>query len=198
MIKMKKIAILLFGTTFLFGCGTVKNVLGSFEANKQSSKTESESFIKVKELRIKVIEGVVSCRGLLDDTVARPQACGKCELIQEGQTLKVIETEGCVKYNAFGCITKDGKVFVINNLSCEPVAEGINIKKETSDERDLKVSTYVVRVVGEDCIAYIRAKKNTKILYTREYSGEFDVTVQMDPETANEVKTMGCVKWVNK
>jgi hypothetical protein len=37
-----------------------------------------------------------------------------------------------------------------------------------------------------------------KILYTRDYGGEFDVTVQMDPETANEVKTMGCVKWVNK
>jgi hypothetical protein len=69
---MKKIAILLFGTTFLFGCGTVKNVLGSFETNKQSSKTEPESSIKVKELRIKVIEGVASCRELLDDTVARP------------------------------------------------------------------------------------------------------------------------------
>jgi hypothetical protein len=78
------------------------------------------------------------------------------------------------------------------------VAEGINIKKETSDERDLKGSTYVVRVVGEDCIAYIRTKKKTKILYTRDYGGEFDVTVQMDPETVNEVKTMGCVKWVNK
>jgi hypothetical protein len=43
---MKKIAILLFGTTFLFGCGTVKNVLGSFETNKQSSKTEPETPLK--------------------------------------------------------------------------------------------------------------------------------------------------------
>jgi hypothetical protein len=189
-IKMKKVAIFC-SVAFLLGCGSVK---GWFENG--NVKASSESPLKVRELRIRVIEDVVGCKELLDEKATRPQACGKCELVQEGQTLKVVETGGCPQYSALGCTTKDGKVFVINNLSCEPVAEGI--RKGTAERGDVKTSTYIVRVVGEDCIAYIRAKKNTKILYTRDYGGQFDVAVQMDPKTAEEVKTMGCVKGVSK
>jgi hypothetical protein len=32
----------------------------------------------------------------------------------------------------------------------------------------------------------------------RDHGGQFDVAVQMDPKTAEEVKTMGCVREVSK
>jgi hypothetical protein len=184
---MMKRVVIFCSVAFLLGCGSVK---GLFESG--NAKASSESPLRVRELRVRVIEDVVGCKELLDEKATRPQACGKCELVQEGQTLKVVETGGCPQYSALGCTTKDGKVFVINNLSCEPVAEGIR------ERGDVKTSTYIVRVVGEDCIAYIRAKKNTKILYIRDYGGQFDVAVQTDPKTAEEVKAMGCVKGVSK
>lgn len=172
-----------FSLIFLCACGTIK---------KWSEG--QEQVLKVKTITTKIIEDVASCKSLLDEKSPRPQICGACEISFTGNSLKVTPTDGCPRYEAFGCTTSDGRVFVINNLSCIPVAEG----KAQEVKEETQKGTYRVRVIGEDCIAYIRAKKNVRILYTKEYSGYFDVGVQTDKDTIRDIETMGCVRSVER
>jgi hypothetical protein len=84
---MIKRVVIFCGAAFLLGCGSVK---GLFEKNG-NVKASSEGPLRVRELRVRVIEDVVGCKELLDEKATRPQACGRCELVQEGQTLKIVE-----------------------------------------------------------------------------------------------------------
>lgn len=172
----------------MFSCGVIKN----------KTRETSPSPLKVKSITTKVIEDVVICKSLLDEKALRPQVCGRCVLSFEGGSLKITPAEGCPRYEALGCTTADGKVFVINNVSCTPVTEGGREETKQETREALRGDVYRVRVVGEDCIAYIRAKKSVKVLYTREYSGYFDVGIQTDKETIMDIERMGCVKSVDR
>jgi hypothetical protein len=60
---MMKRVVIFCGAAFLLGCGSVK---GLFEKNG-NVKASSESPLRVRELRIRVIEDVVGCKELLDE-----------------------------------------------------------------------------------------------------------------------------------
>ncbi|RMH05877.1 MAG: hypothetical protein D6699_02935 [Aquificota bacterium] len=66
------------------------------------------------------IKDVKDCVPLLGEGSLRPQVCGRCEIkLKEGK-LYILPAKGCPRYEAYRCTTKDGRVFEINNLSCEP------------------------------------------------------------------------------
>lgn len=177
---MRKIFFLL-GLGFICSCGVVE-------------QTPTPTQLKVRSFNVKIIDDVATCKSLLDDKSLRPQVCGKCNLRFEGKSLRIEPAEGCPPYEALGCTSTDGKVFVINNVSCAPIAEG----STQTHKEERGGNTYRVRVEGEDCIAYIRAKRNVRILYTKDYGGRFDVRVQTDENTIKDISLMGCVRDVEK
>ncbi len=184
---MRKFAFPLVAFLFICSCGA----LG--ERAKDGEKLQPTTALKVKTITTTVIEDVVSCKLLLDERSPRPQACGKCEISLEGNSLKIAPVEKCLRYEVYGCSTTDGKAFLINNFSCTPIAEGKEVPV-----REVQEAIYRVRVVGEDCIAYIRAKKKVKVLYTRDYGSYHDVGIKTDEDTIRDIRTMGCVKSVER
>ncbi len=184
---MRKFMLVLPAFLFLCSCGAV----GRWA--KSEEKPQPSPSLKVRTITVTVIEDVASCKPLLDEKASRPQACGRCEIILSGKSLRITQVEECLRYEAYGCSTLDGKVFLINNLSCTPITES----KEEPVKKAQKVA-YRVRVVGEDCIAYIRTKKNVKVLYTRDYGSYIDVGVETDENTIGDIRIMGCVKSVEK
>ncbi len=92
-------------------------------------------------LRTTVIEGVENCESLLKKDSLRPQVCGRCKIIFEAQRnrLVVAETDECVPYDAYGCSTTFGDVFVINTLSCKPLAEKApRITEQSTEQKEKK------------------------------------------------------------
>ncbi len=76
-------------------------------------------------LRTTVIENVEHCESLMKRESLRPQVCGKCKITFDAKKKRLIiaETEDCVPYDSYGCVTSFGETFLINTLSCKPLSE---------------------------------------------------------------------------
>ena len=77
--------------------------------------------LEIKKECSGVIEGVLRCRSAIEKGALVPQVCGKCELEFRDGKLYIKTAKGCPKYDALLCELVSGEVFLINNLSCEPV-----------------------------------------------------------------------------
>ncbi|ADC89669.1 hypothetical protein Thal_1037 [Thermocrinis albus DSM 14484] len=78
-----------------------------------------------RTLRTVIIENVESCKSLVSPGALVPQVCGRCKISFEPERKRLIiaETDECVRYDAYGCITTGGEPFVVNTVSCRPLAE---------------------------------------------------------------------------
>ena len=81
--------------------------------------------VEIKKECTGVIEGILHCRSAIEKGALVPQVCGKCELEFRNGKLYIKTAGGCPKYSALLCELVSGKIFLINNLSCEPVEKGI-------------------------------------------------------------------------
>lgn len=180
---MKGLIRLLPAFLILCSCGAVWT--------KNEEKPPQSQALKLRTITTTVIEDVANCKPLLDERAYRPQVCGKCEIILSGNSLRIVQAEGCPRYEAYGCSTLDGKLFLINNLSCTPITEA-------KGEAKVQKTAYRARIVGEDCLAYIRAKRKVKILYTRDYGSYIDVGLEADEDTIKDIRAMACVRGVER
>ncbi|MFN3870055.1 MAG: hypothetical protein ACK4MW_01010 [Aquificaceae bacterium] len=74
---------------------------------------------------MKFIGNIETCQKVKMDV--KPAVCGRCILKYEGDKLYIIPTQDCPPYEAYKCKTKDGKSFSINNFSCEPRWQKLNL-----------------------------------------------------------------------
>lgn len=171
-------------TFFLTSCGIIPS---------QTKTSAEKQIIKTKELRIKIVEDVINCKSLIDEK--KLDICGKCILKVENNRLLIQETDKCVPYQSFGCVTKDGLTFVINNKTCSIVSEYSQLEENTHKEEQSrkKLEEYKIYVSGEDCTALIRTK-GAYILSERDRY----IIVEMDNNTYKKVKELFCVKEIEK
>jgi hypothetical protein len=107
-IAMKRIA--LIAIFFSFSCGVVRT---------------GEEGLQRFTLKTTIIENVENCESLIKRESLRPQVCGRCKITFDSQKKRLIvaETDECVPYDSYGCVTSFGETFLINTLSCKALSE---------------------------------------------------------------------------